>query len=383
MNKALLVGGNNGIGLSIGFQFLNMGYSLIVVDKDKKSNYSDSNVEYIETDLLYFDKDLFEKLAADESIKCLVITAGIGRVSHFEFLNLGEIKNIISLNTVAAIEIIRIFFNRIKSSTPFYTAVMVSIAGHVSSPLFSVYSASKSALASFIESVNIEIEVDGYENRILDVSPGSIKGTRFYGGENDISLTASLANNIICELYKRKQLFIPQFKEVFERVLLDYKNDPHAFGIHSYDYKIKSNRVNEKNRGTIGYLSGTFDLFHIGHLNLLRKAKGQCDYLIVGVHASGSWKGKETYIPFDDRKEIVAGCKYVDEVVDAYDEDSDAWFRYGYTKLFVGSDYKGTDRFLKYERYFKDKNVQIIYFPYTKGISSTQLRNKIKNIKTE
>ncbi len=128
---------------------------------------------------------------------------------------------------------------------------------------------------------------------------------------------------------------------------------------------------------------GTFDLFHIGHLNLLRKAKGQCDYLIVGVHASGSWKGKETYIPFDDRKEIVAGCKYVDEVVDAYDEDSDAWFRYGYTKLFVGSDYKGTDRFLKYERYFKDKNVQIIYFPYTKGISSTQLRNKIKNTKTE
>lgn len=127
----------------------------------------------------------------------------------------------------------------------------------------------------------------------------------------------------------------------------------------------------------IGYLSGTFDLFHIGHLNMLRKAKEQCDYLIVGVHKDASHKGKETFIPFEERKEIVGSCKYVDEAVESCKEDSDAWNLYKYDKLFVGSDYKGTERFLKYEEFFKDKRVEIVYFPYTQGTSSTQLRKRI------
>ena len=125
---------------------------------------------------------------------------------------------------------------------------------------------------------------------------------------------------------------------------------------------------------TIGYLSGTFDLFHIGHLNLLRRAKEQCDYLIVAVHDSGKWKGKETFIPFEERKEIVGACRYVDQVVDSPVEDSDAWELYHFDKLFVGSDYKGTERFNRYEEFFKDKGVEIVYFPYTQSTSSTQIR---------
>lgn len=125
---------------------------------------------------------------------------------------------------------------------------------------------------------------------------------------------------------------------------------------------------------TIGYLSGTFDLFHIGHLNLIRRAKEQCDYLIVAVHDSGKWKGKETFIPFEERKEIVGACRYVDQVVDSPVEDSDAWEIYHFNKLFVGSDYKGTERFNRYEEFFKDKGVEIVYFPYTQSTSSTQIR---------
>ena len=125
---------------------------------------------------------------------------------------------------------------------------------------------------------------------------------------------------------------------------------------------------------TIGYLSGTFDLFHIGHLNLIRRAKEQCDFLIVAVHDSGKWKGKETFIPFEERKEIVGACRYVDQVVDSPVEDSDAWELYHFDKLFVGSDYKGTERFNRYEEFFKDKGVEIVYFPYTQSTSSTQIR---------
>ena len=129
-------------------------------------------------------------------------------------------------------------------------------------------------------------------------------------------------------------------------------------------------------------MSGTFDLFHVGHLNLLRRANQQCYYLIVGVHDSWAWKGKETFIPFDERKAMLASCKYVDKVVDCCTEDSDAWDLWHYDKLFVGSDYKGTERFSMYEEYFKDKGVEIVYFPYTKGTSSTQIRNAILS-KTE
>lgn len=137
--------------------------------------------------------------------------------------------------------------------------------------------------------------------------------------------------------------------------------------------------MDNKKRVKIGYLSGTFDLFHVGHLNLLKRAKQQCDYLIVGVHDSGAWKGKETFIPLEERKTIVGACKYVDKVVDSCREDADAWDLWHYDRLFVGSDYKGTERFKRYEEYFKDKGVEIVYFPYTKSTSSTQIRNAITN----
>ena len=139
--------------------------------------------------------------------------------------------------------------------------------------------------------------------------------------------------------------------------------------------------MNER-RVVIGYLSGTFDLFHIGHLNLIKRAKKQCDYLIVGVHDSGAWKGKETFVPFEERKEIIAACRYVDRVVDAPEEDSDAWELYHFDRLFVGSDYQGSKRFRTYEQFFADKGVRIIYFPYTKTTSSTQIRDTIMKRKT-
>lgn len=387
MKKAVVVGGSNGIGLAIARNLIGKGYYVYILDmcEPEAAYLKEDLYEYINCNLLDFREDIFEQLATDEELDTLMITAGFGRVADFEHLHIAEIKNMLQVNTIASIKIIRMFYGRIKDIKPFYCAMMGSIAGMVSSPMFSVYAASKAAICRFVESINIELEQAGVNNRILNVSPGAIKGTKFTGGENDLLLTESLANKIVQDMMNSAELLIPNYEEVYKDVLERYKVDPHSFGLSSYQYKKDSGRVNNEKRVQIGYLSGTFDLFHVGHLNLLRRAKQQCDYLIVGVHPDASHKGKETFIPFEERKQIVAACKYVDKVVQSCMEDSDAWDLWHFTKLFVGSDYKGTERFNRYELYFKNKGVEIVYFPYTDGTSSTQIRKtvlmKTKDIK--
>lgn len=119
----------------------------------------------------------------------------------------------------------------------------MSIAGFMSSPFFAVYGATKAALKIFIESVNVELEKAGTSNRILIVSPGSIKGTSFTAGKTDLSLTCDLANQIISHLENKDDLFIPNNDEVFKNVLERYHADFREEGRHSYDYKLNSGRV--------------------------------------------------------------------------------------------------------------------------------------------
>lgn len=132
----------------------------------------------------------------------------------------------------------------------------------------------------------------------------------------------------------------------------------------------------------IGYTTGVYDLFHIGHLNLLKSAKGMCDKLIVGVTVDElvNYKGKKALIPFEDRIEIVRSCKYVDAAVPQYNMDKlEACKRLGAQILFVGDDWYHTDKWMEYEDTFTKEGLQIIYFPYTKRTTSTKLRNKLAN----
>jgi cytidyltransferase-like protein len=380
MKKALVVGGSNGIGLAISNKLIQMGYLIYILDKcppDESLIYKTDCFKYIFCNLLYLDENLLKKLSNDKDIEVLVLTAGFGRVTEFENIHTIEIQNIFQVNTISVIKIIRLFYQRIMGKQRFYSCIMGSIAGIVSSPMFSVYAASKASLYRFTESVNIELEASGTQNRILNICPGSIKGTKFNGGNNNLVDIYPLADEIIAKLFSSEQLFIPKYIEIYSEVINRYQLDSHKFGLESYEYKKNSGRISQNKHICIGYLSGSFDLFHIGHLNLLKRAKQECDYLIVGVHPSGAHKMKELFIPFEERKEIVSSCKYVDEVVEACMEDSDAWSLYHYDKLFVGSDYKGTERFIAYELYFKDKNVEIKYFPYTKTTNSTQLRHAL------
>ena len=136
----------------------------------------------------------------------------------------------------------------------------------------------------------------------------------------------------------------------------------------------------------IGYTTGVYDLFHIGHLNLLRKAKAQCDYLIVGVSTDElvSYKHKQAVIPFVERKEIVAAIKYVDEVVTQENMNKmEAWEKYHFDVMFVGDDWKGTDKWNKIEADLNAAGAEVVYFPYTKGTSSTLINETLHKLRGE
>lgn len=132
----------------------------------------------------------------------------------------------------------------------------------------------------------------------------------------------------------------------------------------------------------VGYTTGVFDMFHIGHLNILRNAKAQCDYLIVGVSTDAlvqKEKNKTPIISFADRAAIVEAIKYVDKVVPQVDKNKmAAWEQHKFHKMFVGSDWQGTPQWQAFEKQFAPLGVEIVYLPHTDGISSTQLREVLR-----
>jgi glycerol-3-phosphate cytidylyltransferase len=131
----------------------------------------------------------------------------------------------------------------------------------------------------------------------------------------------------------------------------------------------------------IGFTDGVYDMFHVGHLNMIRKAKEMCDYLIVGVHSDEiveSYKHRKTVINENDRREIVGAIKEVDKAVINRTRDKvELWKLYHFDVIFIGDDWKGTERWNNFEKVLAEYGVKVEYIPYTQGISTTQIRNKL------
>lgn len=164
---------------------------------------------------------------------------------------------------------------------------------------------------------------------------------------------------------------LPEFYTSVENE--SYNKDIKTYLLKAKDYFMKEDYC-------IGYTTGVFDLFHVGHLNILKKAKEKCDYLIVGVTTDElvSYKNKQAIISLEDRMKIVESIEYVDEVVIQSNMDKmEAWQKFRFNKMFVGSDWQGTEKWNKFEEEFKQVDVEIIYIPYTSKVSSTILREKI------
>lgn len=131
----------------------------------------------------------------------------------------------------------------------------------------------------------------------------------------------------------------------------------------------------------IGFTAGAFDMFHVGHLNLLKNAKARCDYLIAGVNTDElitTYKNKYAIVPLEERMQIVGAVKYVDEVisVDTLDKET-IWKRKMFDIVFIGDDWKGSERWKETEKIMSGHNVEVIYLPYTIGTTSTVLREKL------
>lgn len=134
----------------------------------------------------------------------------------------------------------------------------------------------------------------------------------------------------------------------------------------------------------VGYTTGVYDLFHVGHLRLLKRAKERCDYLIVGISTDElveTYKNKLPVIPFKDRLEIVSALSCVDEVVEQHHRDKiKAYHDIGFDVMFVGNDWKGSVLFDAVEAELGEFNVSVVYFEYTQSVSSTSLKSTLQSI---
>lgn len=242
MKKVLIIGGSSGIGLSIVEEFMHNSTceKVYVVDRTPfPINYDNSKIETYVFDLKSADYSIFAQFL---DIDTLIITAGFGRLSLFKDISEQHIVDSFQVNTIAVIRIIKFFYNKLLSNKDFYCGVMGSIAGFMSSPFFAVYGASKAALKIFIESVNVELIKSGSNNRILNISPGSIKGTSFYNGDTHLDELRPLSLEIIKRLQNKDDLYIPKYDEIYKVVLQRYYDDFRKEGMHSYEYKENSNR---------------------------------------------------------------------------------------------------------------------------------------------
>ena len=243
IKRILVVGGANGIGLSIAHEMANCGTTekVYVVDKAPlQEQYVHPKIRSFQFDLTNNDYSFFDQF---KDIDALMITAGFGRLALFRDISEQHIIDSFNVNTIPILRLIKRFYTKLEGAEDFYCGVMVSIAGFMSSPFFAVYGATKAALKIFIESVNVELEKGGSSNRVLNVSPGSIKGTNFYAGQNDLKALQGLTNEILAHLAAKDDLFIPQYNEVFREVLNRYHDDFRIEGAHSYEYKLLSNRL--------------------------------------------------------------------------------------------------------------------------------------------
>ncbi len=348
----MIAGGTSGIGLALAYRLAEMNNTVYILGRHDPAA-ADGRIKFIRMNLLHPDFGALDDL----DINGLIISAGFGRLAYFEDITLPEIKNSFRVNTLAVLELIKKYYEALSGQEPFPCAVISSITGAISSPLYALYSSTKAAVFRFIESLNVELEHKGTVNRILNVAPGRIKGTRFHDKENDLNLLWDLADRIIQRMYCHDTLYIPDYGNVYKSVIERYRSDSEQFGRESLQYKLENSVLAERAQVKKGYLSGTFYPFDAGRADILRRASGHCDYLVAGVYAPPA---EAAAVPLEETLEIVRSIRYVDEAFACPEDDAGAYDTVKYDYLFVEPDRTDAGLIKRCEEYFKGRDVQII-----------------------
>ena len=233
-----IIGGTSGLGLALANNLLvnyNCAKILVTGRHKPRIGIEDPRFEYKQSDLTS-EQDWRFLYSFDVVIYC----AGLGRVDHFDEFSTNEIMSNVYVNAVSPLLLLNSLSQKLKSDQEFRIGVVTSIASQLVSPLFSVYSATKSCISRYIQSVNIELEKSGSYNIITEIAPGYISGTGFYEKETSLELLEEISTIILASIAKRENFTIPEKSEFYSGVIKEYQTDPVNFGKLSYDYKLKT-----------------------------------------------------------------------------------------------------------------------------------------------
>ena len=235
----------------------------------------------------------------------------------------------------------------------------------------------------FLSQFGTEYEIAGIVDNNPDKWETELAGIKIYAPDYLRSLPIGSYKVIVCI-----KNFVPVIKQLKELGVRDYgifdSNMKYPREIKRVVGQEEADNPLTPKKYHVGYIAGVFDLFHIGHLNMFRRAKELCDYLIVGVVNDESvMKNKKTmpYIPFEERIELVRACRYVDEAVEIpteYNNTDEAYRRYQFDVQFSGSDYANDPIWLAKQVFLQKQGADMVFFPYTQSTSSTKLKGLIE-----
>ncbi len=235
----IVIGGSNGLGLSISSKLIRKGYKVLIYDIiEPKINFGGFLFKKID-----LSKDDIAIMTDDISSADMVIyTAGIGRVDKFNKYSFNDIDKTIDIDLKSLVKVITLSSNNLLTKNNFKCCCISSIAGLVVSPLFSVYSAAKAGVCKYIEAVNTELEKNGSNNRITNVVATSFQGTSFNGGNTDLTSLSTISDLILDSMMKSEELCMIN-KELIGSIIARYQEDSKKFALESYEYKISKGRI--------------------------------------------------------------------------------------------------------------------------------------------
>lgn len=318
-----------------------------------------------------FDFEKFIENLINQKPEIIINCVGAGMIQEFKDVSRATLEKDFITNAEFPA---KVFLSLHNFEELKFALNLSSVSVDLPSPLFASYAASKAYASKIIETINSENLAKKMQVVITDAHLFNFKSSSNFSGGNNVPSSEEMERigKTIDAMFNKQMIF---YEEGFLEVLEKSKNNLDFFVQKSFNDK--SERVkNIGNKQNIGYLTGSFDAFHFGHINLIRRASQMCDRLIIGIHKDGKRKNVEFVHSLDERISYLKSIRFVDEVIITSGEDDKDWEVAKYNTLFVGSDYQGTERFNKYEITLERK-AKIVYLPRTEGVSSTLMREKM------